>query len=128
MLTAQKRIVSIRGKQEGESCLDLAIVQALVSHVIENNDSYDPSAPGLARFIVRFIDEEVVPLITASAPLWQLVSKLALWRRKPSSRLRLPERMATQRGWKRSLKPWASGRESRALLGKRPRMMLHVIR
>jgi len=111
MLTAQRRIVSIRGKQEGESCLDLAIVQALVSHVIETNDSYDPSAPGLARFIVRFVDEEVVPLITSSAPLWQLVSKLALWRHKPTSALDAEEKawraVTSQPGWEsESEKRW----------------------
>jgi tetratricopeptide (TPR) repeat protein len=111
MLTAQKRIVSIRGKQEGEACLDLAVVQVLVSHVIATNDSYDPSAPGLARFIVRFIDEEVVSLITSSAPLWQLVSKLALWRHKPSSALDAEEKawraVTSQPGWEsESEKRW----------------------
>lgn len=103
MLAAQKRIVDLRGKTDGEACLDVAIVQALVSHLMATTDSYDPSAPGLGRFIVRFVDESVVPLITSSAPLWQLVSKLALWRRKPTSALEAEEKawraVTAQPGW-----------------------------
>jgi tetratricopeptide (TPR) repeat protein len=111
MLTAQKRIVDIRGKAEGEACLDVAVVQVLVAHVIATNESYNPSAPGLARFIVRFVDESVVPLITSSAPLWQLVSKLALWRHKPTSALEAEEKawraVTAQPGWEsESEKRW----------------------
>lgn len=111
MLAAQKRIVDLRGKTEGESCLDPAVLQALVSHLITTNDFYDPTAPGLARMIVRFIDEMVVPLITSSAQLWQLVSKLALWRRKPTSALEAEEKawraVTSQPGWEtESEKRW----------------------
>lgn len=111
MLAAQKRIVDLRGKTEGESCLDVAVLQVLVSHLIATNDSYDPSAPGLARMIVRFVDEVVVPLITSSAPLWQLVSKLALWRHKPTAALEAEEKawraVTAQPGWEaESEKRW----------------------
>lgn len=103
MLGAQKRIVTLRGKTEGESCLDIAVLQVIVSHIIATNDVYDPAAPGLARMVVRFVDESVVPLITSSAPLWQLVSKLALWRRKPTSALEAEEKawraVTAQPGW-----------------------------
>lgn len=111
MLAAQKRIVDLRGKTEGESCLDPAVLQALVSHLITTNDFYEPTAPGLARMIVRFIDEMVVPLITSSARLWQLVSKLSLWRRKPTSALEAEEKawraVTSQPGWEtESEKRW----------------------
>jgi tetratricopeptide (TPR) repeat protein len=111
MLAAQKRIVDLRGKTEGESCLDVAVLQVLVAHLIATNDSYDPSAPGLSRMIVRFIDEMVVPLITSSAPLWQLVSKLALWRHKPTAALEAEEKawraVTSQPGWEsESEKRW----------------------
>jgi tetratricopeptide (TPR) repeat protein len=103
MLAAQKRIVDLRGKTEGEGCLDVGVLQVLVAHLIDTNDSYDPSAPGLSRMIVRFIDEMVVPLITSSAPLWQLVSKLALWRHKPTAALEAEEKawraVTSQPGW-----------------------------
>jgi tetratricopeptide (TPR) repeat protein len=111
MLAAQKRIVDLRGKTEGEGCLDVAVLQVLVAHLIATNDSYDPSAPGLSRMIVRFIDEMVVPLITSSAPLWQLVSKLALWRHKPTAALEAEEKawraVTSQPGWEsESEKRW----------------------
>jgi tetratricopeptide (TPR) repeat protein len=111
MLTAQKKIVEIRGKTDGEACLDVSVVQVLVAHVIATNDTYNPSAPGLARFIVGFVDESVVPLITSSAPLWQLVSKLALWRFKPTSALEAEEKawraVTVQPGWEsESEKRW----------------------
>ena len=111
MLAAQKRIVDLRGKTDGESCLDVAVLQVLVAHLIATNDSYDPSAPGLSRMIVRFIDEMVVPLITSSAPLWQLVSKLALWRHKPTAALEAEEKawraVTSQPGWEsESEKRW----------------------
>ncbi|KAM0724270.1 hypothetical protein Q7P37_000152 [Cladosporium fusiforme] len=103
MLGAQNRIVKLRGKTEGESCLDISVLQVLVSHIIATNDKYEPNAPGLARMVVRFIDETVVPLITSSAALWQLVSKLALWRRKPTSALEAEEKgwraVTSQPGW-----------------------------
>lgn len=103
MLGAQKRIVTLRGKTEGEGCLDISVLQVIVSHIIATNDVYDPAAPGLARMVVRFVDESVVPLITSSAPLWQLVSKLALWRRKPTSALEAEEKawraVTAQPGW-----------------------------
>ena len=111
MLAAQKRIVDLRGKTEGEACLDVAVLQVLVAHLIATNDSYDPSAPGLSRMIVRFMDELVVPLITSSAPLWQLVSKLALWRHKPTAALEAEEKawraVTSQPGWEtESEKRW----------------------
>jgi len=111
MLAAQKRIVDLRGKTEGEGCLDIGVLQVLVAHLIATNDSYDPSAPGLSRMIVRFIDEMVVPLITSSAPLWQLVSKLALWRHKPTAALEAEEKawraVTSQPGWEsESEKRW----------------------
>jgi len=52
---------------------------------------------------VKLIDENVVPLITGSAELWRLVSKLALWRKKPSSALDAEEKawraVTSQPGW-----------------------------
>lgn len=111
MLAAQQRIVALRAKTDGESCLDVAVLQALASHVIAANDVYDPAAPGLARMLVRFVDDAVVPLITASAPLWRLVSKLALWRRKPARALEAEEKawraVTAQPGWEaESEKGW----------------------
>ena len=49
--------------------------------------SYDSANPGLQRMAVKFIDESIVPLITGSADLWRMVSRLALWRGKPATAL-----------------------------------------
>ncbi|KAI7267636.1 TPR-like protein [Hortaea werneckii] len=102
-LAAQKRIIDIRGKTDGEKCIDKQILEMLASHVITTSDRYDPTQPGLPRIFVKFMDESVTPLITGSAELWQLVSKLALWRNKPSSALDAEEKswraVTAQPGW-----------------------------
>ncbi|KAK5121697.1 hypothetical protein LTR85_004869 [Meristemomyces frigidus] len=103
MLSAQKRIIDLRGSTDGERCIDKQILEMLAQRIIATTDSYNPSQPGLARMFVKFMDESVVPLITSSADLWQLVSKLALWRNKPSSALEAEEKawraVTSQPGW-----------------------------
>ncbi|KAK4506103.1 hypothetical protein PRZ48_004068 [Zasmidium cellare] len=103
ILAAQKRIIDIRGPVEGEKSIDVEIVSGLVNHIIATNDTYDPEQPGIARMVVKFIDQSVVPLITASAELWRLVAKLALWRNKPSTALDAEEKawraVTSQAGW-----------------------------
>ncbi|KAF2161111.1 hypothetical protein M409DRAFT_69965 [Zasmidium cellare ATCC 36951] len=103
ILAAQKRIIDLRGPTEGEKSIDVEIVSALVNHIIATNETYDPEQPGLARMTVKFIDQSVVPLITASAELWRLVAKLALWRNKPSTALDAEEKawraVTSQPGW-----------------------------
>lgn len=103
ILAAQKRIIDLRGPTEGEKCIDVEIVSALVNHIIITNDTYNPEQPGLARMTVKFVDQSIVPLITASAELWQLVAKLALWRNKPSTALDAEEKawraVTTQLDW-----------------------------
>lgn len=103
MLSAQKRIIDLRGPADGEKCIDKQILEVLVQHVITSSDRYDPSQPGLARIFVKFIDESVVPLITGSADLWRVVSKVALWRNKVASALDAEEKawrvVTSQPGW-----------------------------
>ena len=103
VLAAQKRIIDLRGKTDGEKCIDKQVLEMLASHVISTNDRYDPAQPGLPRIFIQFMDQSVTPLITGSADLWQLVSKLALWRNKPSSALDAEEKawraVTAQPGW-----------------------------
>lgn len=111
VLAAQRRIIDLRGKTEGEKCIDVEILQMLVSHIITMNDTYDPNQHGITRMIVKFIDDTVVPLITGSAALWQLVGKLALWRNKPTTALDAEEKawraITSQPGWEtESEKRW----------------------
>jgi tetratricopeptide (TPR) repeat protein len=111
ILAAQKRIIELRGQTDGESCIDVEILELLVNHVISLNDKYDPEQPGLPRMVVKFIDQNVTPLITGSADLWRLVGRLALWRNKPSSALDAEEKawrvVTSQPGWEtESEKRW----------------------
>ncbi|KAK1084937.1 hypothetical protein LTR48_004980 [Friedmanniomyces endolithicus] len=103
VLSAQKNIVALRGPKDGERCIDKHVLELLAQHVISSTDHFNPEQPGLARMFVKFMDENVVPLITSSADLWQLVSKLALWRNKPSSALEAEEKawrvVIAQPGW-----------------------------
>lgn len=104
VLTAQSHIIDIRGNVDGESSVDVKILSALVSYVVSDNpQGHDPEKPGLSRILVRVLDEKVVPLITANAELWHLMSKVYLWRNKPSKALGAEEkawRTVTQKpGW-----------------------------
>ena len=92
ILAAQKRIIELRGSTEGEKCIDYEILDRLVQHAISLNDRYDPEQPGLPRMVLRFVDQSVVPMITGSADLWRLVSRLSIWRGKPSSALDAEEK------------------------------------
>ncbi|KAK5729192.1 hypothetical protein LTR15_002334 [Elasticomyces elasticus] len=111
VLSAQKHIIDLRGPKDGERCIDQQILGLLAQHIISTSDRYDPEQPGLPRMFVKFMDENVVPLITSSPDLWQLVSKLALWRNKPSSALDAEEKawrvVIAQPGWESdSEKKW----------------------
>lgn len=111
ILAAQKRIIDLRGPTEGEKCIDVEIISSLVNHIITSTESYDAAQPGLPRMVVQFVDKSVVPLITGSATLWQLVGKLALWRNKPATALDAEEKAwravtaqpawesASEKGW-----------------------------
>lgn len=102
-LSAQRRVIDLRGGSDGEKCIDAEILEKLVQYIIDSAETFDASQPGVVRMTVRFMDESVVPLITASADLWRLVSKLAIWRKKPGSALDAEEKawraVTTQPGW-----------------------------
>ncbi|EME47701.1 hypothetical protein DOTSEDRAFT_166974 [Dothistroma septosporum NZE10] len=103
VLSAQRRIIDLRGPTDGEKCVDIEILTRLVNHIIATSDTYDPSQPGMTRMVVKFVDEHVVSLITSSAELWHIVGKLALWRNKPSMALDAEEKawraVTSQPGW-----------------------------
>ncbi|GME26500.1 putative tpr domain-containing protein [Neofusicoccum parvum] len=104
IITAQRRIIDLRGKTDGEKCIDAPILDALVRDIIALEDGgYDPAKPGSARMLVRMFDEAVVPLITGSRLLWTTVARLALWRRRPQAALDAHEKawraVTSQPGW-----------------------------
>ncbi|KAF2817382.1 TPR-like protein [Mytilinidion resinicola] len=112
IVRAQTRICELRGVTDGEACVDAAILAALVRHIASvATEPYDPAKPGLARMVGELVDKHVVPLITASAKLWQVVARLALFRRQPSAALAAHEKawraVAGQPGWETgSVEQW----------------------
>ncbi|KAK8242843.1 hypothetical protein IWZ00DRAFT_575787 [Phyllosticta capitalensis] len=109
LLTAQRRLIEIRGSVDGEACVDATILDALARHVVAtHDDGFDPDKPGLARMFVRLVDDAVVPLITSSAALWRIVARLALWRGRLSSALE-----AHEKAWRAisSQPAWEAGTE-----------------
>lgn len=103
VLTAQRHIIDLRSKTEGESCIDVEIMEHMVRHIITLNDDFDPTKPGFERLMVELFDKKIVPLITSSRELWQLYGKLALWRKKPTMALEANEKawraVTSQPGW-----------------------------
>lgn len=100
IVTAQRQVISLRGAKDGELCVDADILALLVRHLVSSTNAdgtpvYTPGQPGLARLVCELVDAHVVPLITASRPLWQVVATLALWRGRPGSALE-----ATEKAWR----------------------------
>jgi tetratricopeptide (TPR) repeat protein len=112
IVRAQTRICELRGSIDGEACVDEAILAALVRHIALVADGpYDPAKPGLARMVVEMVEQHVVPLITASAALWKIVARMALFRGRPSEALGAHEKawrvVVGQPGWETgSEKQW----------------------
>jgi tetratricopeptide (TPR) repeat protein len=103
VLTAQRHIIDLRSKTNGESSIDVEIMAHMIRHVIALNDEYDPAKPGFERLLVEMFDKKIVPLITSSRELWQLYAKLCIWRKKPTTALDANEKawraVSSQPGW-----------------------------
>jgi tetratricopeptide (TPR) repeat protein len=107
IVTAQGRIIKLRGNTDGEKCVDVKllslVVDSLTSIPLDSDPDVDPSKPGLARMVCQLVDRDVVPLITSSAPLWHIVQSLATWRKRPTTALEASEKawrvVTVQPGW-----------------------------
>jgi len=103
IVSAQKQLIHLRGPTIGEKCVDVEIIALVVRHVVMSVDTYDASKPGFERLLVDMVDKEIVPLITSSRPLWQLVARLSIWRNRPATALDAQEKawrtMTNQPGW-----------------------------
>ncbi|QDS70649.1 hypothetical protein FKW77_000933 [Venturia effusa] len=110
ILVAQKRIIDLRGSTDGEACIDIPIMSAVVQHVVSTSQTpEDLSKPGLPKMLVQLMERDITPLITGSAPLWRLTSTLALARNRPASAL-----TAQEKAWRCvvSRPGWETGKES----------------
>ena len=120
LIIAQSRLIDLLGKLEGEKCLDIEILEALVAHLIAISPSSgkgedhtessmeqtkEPSTgrAGLEKMIIDLIQKKVTPLITSSRRLWLLTAKLSLHLNRPSAALASYEKAwrvtLNQPGW-----------------------------
>ncbi|KAI9891470.1 MAG: hypothetical protein M1814_002789 [Vezdaea aestivalis] len=109
LIQGQLEIIRLRGPVDGERCIDADIISRLVQHIISNS-SEDRDAPrprpGLERVVVQLVEQKMIPLITTSAPLWKIVSKLYIWLRRTDLALD-----AQEKAWRAvtSLPGWEHG-------------------
>ncbi|KAK9859152.1 Tetratricopeptide-like helical protein [Penicillium brevicompactum] len=117
VITAQKRIIELIGAKSGEKCVDVAILGMLVdflntafdyeSLLIPSNDESEApvvrtgTIPGQ---IISLVDNNVVPLITHSAVLWQIVARVEVFRGRPSKAFE-----AHEKAWRATVATNAQG-------------------
>ncbi|KAL9629788.1 MAG: hypothetical protein Q9164_006725 [Protoblastenia rupestris] len=129
IVVAQSRLIDILSHIEGEKCVDIPIVEALLANVIsksqdmttslgvpnnaiESNrktkDGYG-SMLGLEKMVTDLVQKKIAPLITSSRRLWLLTAKLSLHQRRPQATL-----TAYEKAWRSQLnKPgWDTGLEA----------------
>ncbi|MCJ1255241.1 hypothetical protein MMC24_003057 [Lignoscripta atroalba] len=132
LIIAQQRLIELRGPVEGESCIDIEVMEGLLAHVIASapttdsknlpaevalDDSQHPPEQipieaqqhrkhGLESMFTTLLRQHITPLITHSRRLWLLTARLALHQNRPSSALE-----AYEKAWRVTLsKPgWELG-------------------
>lgn len=124
IIIAQTRLIDLLGKTEGERCVDVEIVEGLVSHLIATSSSNHrqdnqenigledgdeiPSSQkkGFERMVIDLVQKKIIPLITASRRLWLIAAKLSLHLQHPAAAL-----SAYEKAWRVTLnKPgWDTG-------------------
>ena len=114
LLLGLRAILSIRGPAIGEAAVDVAVLRLLVQEVISRDripnppGIYTPPRGSLARATIALLDE-ITPLITKRHELWQLVGKMALWRRDYGGALACAEkawRVSQGEGWVEDEERW----------------------
>lgn len=128
VIIAQTRLIELRGKSEGEKCIDVEVVEGLVAHLVATSPS--PLAvqaaedglaqggertrrPGFERMLIDLVQKKITPLITSSRRLWLLTAKLSRHLQKPLATLQ-----AYEKAWRVTLNQpgWESGtKESEGL-------------
>ena len=104
IVLVQTRLIDLLGKLEGEKCVDVDIVEALVAHLIvsspppierekerrsddQGTEEDKIRRSGLEKPIVDLVQKKIIPLITSSRRLWLLAAKLSLHLGRPSAAL-----------------------------------------
>lgn len=113
IIVAQTRIIELRKGTEGEGCVDIEVLEGLLQHILATTPTnanigssatqdYGAAEPkprhGLIRMFATLLNTHVIPLITHSRRLWQLVARFALHENKPSTALD-----AYEKAWRTTL-------------------------
>lgn len=129
IIIAQNRLIELLGNAEGERCIDVEIIEALVAHLVtaypqqptkvditetdgkrpKDDDVIQVSAPprvGFERMVLDLVQKKITPLITSSRRLWLITAKLSLHLQRPSATL-----SAYEKAWRVTLNQpgWDSG-------------------
>ena len=129
IIIAQNRLIELLGHTEGERCVDVELIEVLVSHLVtaypqpptevnstevesmqpEKDNRIQTPAPkrvGLERMVIDLVQKKIVPLITSSRRLWLVTAKLSLYLQRPSATL-----SAYEKAWRVTLNQpgWESG-------------------
>jgi tetratricopeptide (TPR) repeat protein len=92
IVTAQRRICELRGKTDGEKCVDDEIFDLLIKHLVQSEEGLDLSKPGLPRLVSELVEKHVKPLITFSPKLWAVLATLYTHSGRPTSALECHEK------------------------------------
>ncbi|KAJ5176571.1 uncharacterized protein N7482_002448 [Penicillium canariense] len=114
VITAQKRVIELLGEKKGEKCIDLPILSMLIdflvtafeyeSLLIESGDGPVVRTGTIPGQIISLVDNNIVPLITHSSALWVLVSRVEMFRNRPSRALD-----AHEKAWRATVAASAQG-------------------
>ncbi|KAH7084203.1 hypothetical protein FB567DRAFT_528575 [Paraphoma chrysanthemicola] len=109
VITAQRNICELRGSTDGEKCVDAEILDMLIKHLVQSDEDFDITRPGLARMANELIEKNIKPLITFSPKLWTILSTLYTHTQRPGSALECHEK-----AWRAvtSQPKWESGTEA----------------
>lgn len=109
VINAQRNICELRGATDGEKCVDAEILDMLIKHLVQSNEDFDITRPGLARMTNELIEKNIKPLITFSPKLWTILSTLYTHTQRPGSALECHEK-----AWRAvtSQPKWESGSEA----------------
>ena len=97
IVIAQQSLIRLQGRTEGENCIDVEVLEGLLSHIIASEspaqrDGAAENEPvqrrhGIEGMFTDLVQKDVIPLITKSRRIWQLVARLAIYQNRPSSAL-----------------------------------------
>lgn len=120
IIIAQSRLIDLLSNIEGERCIEIDLVEGLLSHLITSSSSSSPSnppnetstnpppsqTPTFSKLLIDLIQKKITPLITTSRRLWLLTAKLSLHLHHPSAALATYEK-----AWRATLNQpgWESG-------------------